>query len=304
MAEQQMIMELPKENPMTVADRYNWYKCRFCDFNADDTLKKGLYLDLLKNHYIIHHPVTTTIVNGNTEFYQDGKKIAILSKTHKNCCFYNCPNNQTAVLKKQLNKLAIKLLYGGFYPQLDIYFDAYHYELEPHVFSCGDLFEETKICSADLLLKWISQYGLMRTFTLKTMVKRKNKNLLMVKRIPKIKYQQPKDNINNFVKEKEEIEKRAAKCLNINAGLTKTVLTQAKTVEIQASFIQSHVQEKKDDKAFLTSQNIQLSNYIRSLGHIPTFDSANQLIVSFPASINQDTKTETEEFKNKKIKLE
>ena len=313
MAAQSIIMELPEENPITIADRYNYYKCRFCDFNVDDNVELNfdngdVCLELLKKHYIIHHPVTNTIVDETTEFYQDGKKIAVLSKTHKTCCFENCQNNRTAILKKQLNKLAIRLLYGGIYPQFDIYFDNYHYELEPYVFSCGDLFEETNICSADLLLQWISQYGLMRTFTLKIIVQKKNKNLLMLKRIPKIKDQEVKDEITKLVNEKKEIEKRASKCLNISASLTKTVFTQAKNVEIQASLHQSNVQEKKDEKAILTSQILQLSNYILSLGHTPSFDVSNQLVISFPSKIKQvtqtETETETEESQNKKKRLD
>jgi len=296
-------MELQED--MTVADRYNYYKCRFCDYNVEHTVPYTYdngsdCLKLLQNHYLNHHPVTNTIVDETTEFYQDGKKIAVLSKTHKNCCFENCPNNRTPILKKQLYKLAIRLLHDGVYPQFDIYFDNYHYDLEPYVFACGALFEETKICSEDLLLKWISQYGLMRTFTLKPVVQKKNKNLLMLKRIPKIKDQQVKE-INKFENEKKDIEKRASKYLNITANLTKTALTQAKTFEMQASSSNYFQSDVEAQKAVLTSQVSQLSNYIKSLGYTASFDVSNTLIICHPIT---GTETETEEFQTKKPKLE
>ena len=298
-------MELPED--MTVADRYNYYKCRFCDYNVEDTVPYTFdngsdCLELLQNHFLNHHPVTNTIVDETTEFYQDGKKIAVLSKTHKNCCFENCPNNRTPILKKQLNKLAIRLLYGGVYPQFDIYFDNYHYDLEPYVFACGDLFEETRICSADRLLQWISQYGLMRTFTLKTIVQKKNKNLLMLKRIPKIKDQQVKEKeINKLENEKKDIEKRASKYLNITANLTKTALTQAKTFEMQANSSNCYQSDVEAQKAVLTSQVLQLSNYLNSLGYTASFDVSNTLIICHPKT---GTETETEESQNKKQRLE
>ena len=301
---QPIYMELPED--MNVSDRYNFYICRFCDFNVQNTVEYtvdngNVCLKLLQNHYISHHPVTKTIVDETTEFYQDGKKIAILSKTHKNCCFENCQNNRTPILKKQLNKLAIRLLHDGVYPQFDIYFDNYHYDLEPYVFACGDLFEETRICSADRLLQWISQYGLMRTFTLKTIVQKKNKNLLMLKRIPKIKDQQVKEEIYKLINEKKDIEKRASKCLNINASLTKTVFSQAKTVETQVNLHQSDVQSKEDEKAVLTSQILQLSKYLNSIGQTASFDVSNHLIICYTKT---GTKTEAEESQNKKQRLE
>ena len=296
-------MELPED--MTVADRYDYYKCRFCDYNVEHTVPYTFdngsdCLKLLQNHYLNHHPVTNTIVDETTEFYQDGKKIAVLSKTHKNCCFENCPNNRTPILKKQLYKLAIRLLHDGVYPQFDIYFDNYHYDLEPYVFACGALFEETKICSEDLLLKWISQYGLMRTFTLKPVVQKKNKNLLMLKRIPKIKDQQVKE-INKFENEKKDIEKRASKYLNITANLTKTALTQAKTFEMQANSSNFYQSDVEAQKAVLTSQVLQLSNYLNSLGYTASFDVSNTLIICHPKT---GTETETEESQNKKQRLE
>ncbi len=279
---QPIYMELSED--VNVSERYNFYICRFCDFNVQNTVEYtfdngNVCLELLQNHYITHHPVTKTIVDETTEFYQDGKKIAILSKTHQNCCFENCQNNRTPILKKQLNKLAIRLLHDGVYPQFDIYFDNYHYDLEPYVFACGDLFEETRICSADRLLQWISQYGLMRTFTLKTIVQKKNKNLLMLKRIPKIKdqqtkeeilkikVQQVKEEINKLIIEKKDIEKRASKCLNFSASLL--------------------------------SQILQLSKYLKSTGHTASFDGSNRLIICYTK-----TEKETDKPQNKKQRLE
>ncbi len=205
-------------------------------------------------------------------------------------------------LKKKLNKLAIRLLHGGVYPQFDIYFDDYHYDLEPYVFACGALFEETKICTEDLLLKWISQYGLMRTFTLIPVVQKKNKNLVMVKRIPKIKDQQVREKeINKFENEKKDIEKRASKYLNITANLTKTALTQAKTFEMQANSSNFYQSDVEAQKAVLTSQVLQLSNYLNSLGYTASFDVSNTLIICHPKT---GTETETEESQKKKQKLE
>jgi hypothetical protein len=47
----------------------------------------------------------------------------------------------------------------------------------------------------------------MRTFTLKTIVQKKNKNLLMLKRIPKIKDQQVKEEIYKLINEKKTLKK-------------------------------------------------------------------------------------------------
>ena len=98
--------------------------------------------------------------------------------------------------------------------------------------------------------------------------------------------------------EKKDIEKRASKYLNITANLTKTALTQAKTVEIQANFYQSDVEAQK---AVLTSQVLQLSNYLNSLGYTASFDVSNTLIICHPKT---GTETETEESQNKKQRLE
>jgi hypothetical protein len=91
----------------------------FCIFDA-----KGV----LQNHKEEHHPVTTAIIEDTIEYHQAGGLIAMQTKNHKHCCFQNCPNNQTWTIKKKLLK------HGGLYPQLDEFFDEYHYNQEHFIF--------------------------------------------------------------------------------------------------------------------------------------------------------------------------
>ena len=168
-------MDLPTDTEEVSAQMYNNYCCRFCVYDANGSL------DCLQAHYTEHHPVTVEkIGEERIDYYQAGQLIALLSKNHKHCCFENCPNNQTLTLRKNLLKLAVQLKYGGLYPQLTPFFDEEHYNTEPHVFSCCDLFHHSKFYSSDVLLRWITQYGLIRTFSLKDIVKKKKQKPVIV----------------------------------------------------------------------------------------------------------------------------
>ena len=281
-------MDLPTESEEVSAQMYNNYCCRFCVYDANGSL------DCLQAHYTEHHPVTVEkIGEERIDYYQAGQLIALLSKNHKHCCFENCPNNQTLTLRKNLFKLAVQLKYGGLYPQLTPFFDEEHYNTEPHVFSCCDLFHHSKFYSSDVLLRWITQYGLIRTFSLKDVVKKKNKNLLLLQRVPKVK-NQAVEQINKIVSEMEEKEIKAQLCQVVSVGLVKSVQIQAKV--IQGQFL---VEKKEKD------QFNQLKRFVREMGFDINFDSNNKLMIDNKLVVfNESEEVKDENRDNKKRKID
>ena len=289
-------MEIQTEDEAFLEKMYNGYRCRFCDYDANSDL------ELLQNHFTEKHPVTSSMNGGNIEFYQAGGMIALRSKTHKYCCFENCPNNQTLVLKRQCYKLSVQLKYGGHYPQLEPFFDEYHYNQEPHVFACSDLLEQSRIYGADMLLRWISQFGLMRTFSLKNVVKRKNKNLLLIKRVPKIK-DQVAEEIKSLLtekidlkKEKKESDMAAKRCQVVSVNLSKTVARQANIIYSDTQNLNEQMTQTKDQMTQMKDQMTQMADFIGVLGYHVFFGLNNKMVV-------MKTNETDEVSPNKKIKL-
>lgn len=237
-----------------VPKMFNYYVCRFCIFDANGVL------ELLQNHYQEHHPVTTANTQDTIEYHQAGGLIAVQSKNHKHCCFENCPNNQTSVIRKKAFKLAVRLKHGGLYPQLDDFFDDHHYNQEPFIFACSDLFLHSAKYNADLLIRWISQFGLMRTFALRDVVKKKNKNLLLVKRVPKVKdqLQQQIKTLTNETQMSQIVGVKLATTVELQAGLLQTKMADT-------------VWKEKED---------QIADFMRTFGYKMSFDKDNKLVIN------------------------
>ena len=88
-------MDLMRETKMESKKMFNNYNCRFCNFSSED-------LTLLKNHYLANHPVNKQNVDvGVNGYFQENQIVAMECSDHKFCCFTNCPNNQTIVVKKK-----------------------------------------------------------------------------------------------------------------------------------------------------------------------------------------------------------
>lgn len=265
-------MNLMRETQMDSKKMFNNYKCRFCNYSNED-------LPLLKNHYRKHHPVHKETVDGATGYYQANKLVAMECSNHQFCCFTNCPNNQTSVIKKNINKIAIKLEPDGHYPQLDGFFDKEQYA-EPNkpIFVCVELLEQSAEYTPDHLSKWVKLFGIMRSFSVKDVVQKKNKNLLFTKRVPPIKIQHDTVQMIKLVAEKEKLllEKKNSENLSL--------LTQVINVGLLGQVTQKQLEKVKVDHE-KDEQITQLLSYVNSMGYFAGFDASNKLVVSDTAQM-------------------
>ena len=162
----------------------------------------------------------------------------------------------------------------GHYPQLDGFFEKKQYaDPKKPIYVCLELLEQYSEYTIDKLSKWVKLFGLMRSFSVKDVVQKKNKNLLFTRRVPPIKIQHGTVAMTKLVAEKEKLlfEKKKSENLSlltqtINFGLLSQV-TQKQIEKVQ-------VDHEKD------SQIKQLEQYIKNMGYFSGFDANNKLVVS------------------------